>query len=55
MSKVNQRRIKGKGKGVNSSTKFDRELKKLKWTVKDKGSIKVSSQGKGARVSFAYL
>ena len=37
---------------MNSSTKFDRKLKKLKWTVKDKGTIKVASQGKGARGSL---
>ena len=30
ITKVNKRRIKGKGKGINGSTRYERELKKLK-------------------------
>ena len=38
MNRVSGRRYTDKGKGVQSSTKFDRELKRLKWTVKEEGS-----------------
>ena len=30
MTKVNQKRIKVKGNGVNGSTKFDKEIKKIR-------------------------
>ena len=36
MTMVSQRRNKGKRKGTIGSTKFDRELKKLEWTVKER-------------------
>ena len=55
MTKANQRRIKGKGKGGIASTKFERELKKLEWTVKDKGSLNLGAQGKGTRGSITIL
>ena len=40
MKKISKRRCSGKGKGVSDSTKFHREMKKLKWTIKDKESNK---------------
>ena len=36
------------------STKYDRELKKLKWTMKDAGSSKSGAQSKGARGSILF-
>ena len=52
MTKVNQKRIKVKGKGVNGSTKFDREIKKLKWTIKECGNLRNEAFGKEARGSY---
>ena len=40
-----------KGKGVPTPTKFDRELKRLEWNMKDKGRRKGATPGRGARVS----
>ena len=36
MTRVSEKRYKDKGKGVQSSTRFDRELKRLRWTIKEK-------------------
>ena len=36
MSSICEGRFKLKGKGVHGTTKFDRELKKLKWTMQEK-------------------
>ena len=49
MIKVNQKRIKVKGKGVNGSTTFDREIKKLEWTIQERGNLRVGASGKEAR------
>ena len=49
MTKVNQKRIKVKRKGVNGSTKFDREIKKLEWTIKERGNLRVGASEKEAR------
>ena len=46
MQKVGHRRFKGKGKGAGESSRFDRELKKLEWNVKDRGISKMGGQGK---------
>lgn len=47
MAKVRKKKMKGKGKGVNNSTRFDRELKKLEWTVKDKRGYRLILERKG--------
>ena len=52
MNKINTSRQKIKGKGGARTTKFDRELKKLAWNVKDKERIKSGAPGKGARASY---
>ena len=55
MSSICERRVKLKGKGVQGTTKFDRELKKLKWTMqeKEKNNRGGSSQrGKGIHVGW---
>ena len=36
MKKIISRRRKGKGKGGQISTKFDKEMKKLEWMVRDR-------------------
>ena len=42
-----------KGKGAHVPTKFDRELKKLQWNVKEKSSRGESSKrGKGLYVGW---
>ena len=51
MTRINSRRQKGKGKGGAMSTKFDRELKKLKWNVRDSGRKKNGAPGKRVRAS----
>ena len=55
ISKINQRRIKGEEKGVNAPTKFDREMKILEWTIKDRDNRKSTSKGKEMRDSFTSL
>ena len=55
MSRISERRQQDKGKGVQRSTKFDRELKKLTWTVKDKESLKLRASGRGARGTSSFL
>ena len=55
MNSICERRFKLKGKGVQGITKFDRELKKLKWTMqeKEKSGKGVSSQrGKGVHCGW---
>ena len=55
MSSICERGVKLKGKGVQGTTKFDRELKKLKWTMqeKEKNNRGGSSQrGKGIHVGW---
>ena len=36
MNRICERRFKLKGKGVQGTTKFDKKLKKLKWTMQEK-------------------
>ena len=36
MKSISKKRITAKGKGVQGTTKFDREIKKLQWNVKEK-------------------
>ena len=52
MNKINGSRQKIKGKGGVGTTKFDRELKKPEWNVKDKEGKKSGARGKGARASY---
>ena len=55
MSSICERRVKFIGKGVQGTTKFDRELKKLKWTMqeKEKNKLRGSSQrGKGIHAGW---
>ena len=47
MTKVSKKRYKDKGKRVQSSTRFDRELKRLRWTTKEKGRSRVEVVRKG--------
>ena len=51
MKMISGSRQKGNGKGAPTLTKFDRELKRLEWNVKDKGRSKGVASGRGARVS----
>ena len=46
MYKVSKRRNKGKDSGGTISTKYDREMKKFEWIVKDGGSIKSELEAK---------
>ena len=55
MSRISERKQQNKGKGVQGSTKFDRELKKLTWIVKDKESLKPRALGRGARGPSSFL
>ena len=44
-----------KGKGVQGTTKFDRELKKLQWNVKEKEKnlrVNISHRGKGEHLGW---
>ena len=50
MTKVSEKRYKDKGKGVRSSTRFDKELKRLRWTINEKGRPSVEAVGKGEGV-----
>ena len=43
--RISERRQQDKGKGVQGSTKFDLELKKLIWTVKDKENLRKKGEG----------
>ena len=49
MYKISDRRQKDKGKEVQGTTKFDREMKKLEWTVKEKKRSTKGGVGKGTR------
>ena len=40
---------------MTALTKSDKELKKLEWTVMERGSLKLGAQGKGARGSILFL
>ena len=51
MKRMDTRRRKGKEKGGQSSTKYEREMKKLEWTVIDR-KRKGGGLGRGRR-SFA--
>ena len=37
MLKINGKMLEVKGKGVHRTTKFEREIKRLEWSVKEKG------------------
>ena len=52
MTRVSERRYKDKGKGVQGFTRYDRKLKILKWTVKEKWSFRAIATGNRARESF---
>ena len=53
MNSTCERRNNQKGKGTRVSTKFDRELKKLQWNVKEKSNRGESSKGgKGLYVGW---
>ena len=47
MKRLNARRQKGKGKGGDRTTKFDREIKKLVWNVTYMGKEKDGAPGGG--------
>ena len=49
MYKISDRRQKGKGKEMQGTTKFDREMKKLVWTVQEKGRSTKGVERKGTR------
>ena len=53
MTRVSEKRYKDKGKRVQSSTKFDRELKRFRWMIKEKRRSKVEAVGKGDEGSKA--
>ena len=52
MNRINTSRQKFKGRGGAGTTKFDRELKKLAWNVKDKERTKRGAPGNGAWASY---
>ena len=52
MTGVSEKRYKDKGKGVQGYTKYDRELKRLSWTINEKGSFRAITTGNRARESF---
>ena len=56
MKKISSRRKKGKGKGKGGqiNTKFDKEMKKLKWTVRDMRQ-KGGAPGRGQREQMQCL
>ena len=50
MLKISGRMLEVKGKGVHRTTKFKREIKRLEWSVEEKGGIEkgCSKMGHGA-------
>ena len=52
LKRFNVGRQKGKGKGGDRITKFDREMKKLAWNVTDTTRKKDGGQGKGVRAYY---
>ena len=52
VTRISDRRYTDKGKGVQGSTKFDRELKRLEWIINEKERSKDGASGKGARGFF---
>ena len=53
MNNINARRQQIKGKGVQGTSKFEREIKKLKWTIQEKkSSSKGGSSEKGKGVFY---
>ena len=55
MYKVSKRRNKEKESGGTISTKYEREMKKFEWAIKDGGSIKSGAQGRGVRGTNMFL
>ena len=53
MTRVSEKMYKDKGKWVQSSTRFDRELKRLRRTIKKKGRPRVEALRKGDEGSKA--
>ena len=54
MNRICERRSMVKGKGVQGTTKFDSEIKKLEWNMKEKEKSRKrgsSQRGKGAHSS----
>ena len=49
MNRISERRQNEVGKGVHRMTKFDKEMKRLSWTIKDKGKTTRGVDGKGTR------
>ena len=55
MNNICERRLTAKGKGVQGTTKFNREIKKLEWNVKEKEKScreNSSQRGKGEHSSW---
>ena len=52
MYKISDRRQKGKGKEMEGTTKFDKEMKKLEWIVQDKGRAARGAARKGTRATL---
>ena len=55
MNRINTSRQKIKGKGGAGTTKFDRELKRLAWSMKDTERTKRGAPSKGARGFVQWL
>ena len=51
VKKITASSFNGKGKGSQVMTKFERELKKLEWNVKEKEGKSLGCPTKGVRVS----
>ena len=53
INNISARRQQIKGKGVQGTSKFEREIKKSKWTIQEKKKV-AANEGlaKGARVFF---
>ena len=52
MNSICERRNDQNGNGAHVPTKFDRELKKLQWNVKEKRRGDSSKRGKGIYVGW---
>ena len=50
MLQSKREKVQGQRKKVQSSTRFNKELKRLRWTIKEKGRPSVEAVGKGEGV-----
>ena len=53
MKKMDVRRVKGMEKGSQGNSKFDKEMKKLEWTIVEKKRGKSGRPKKGGRGHYS--